>query len=89
MIKYAWKNKNTFYMIISIFQCILQNNENKFVNKNFPLQSRASDLWAVFESSSTLNKFISWPSSLCLKQSDRLSLGQFDSFDPLSSYLGG
>ncbi len=32
-ILYAWNNKNTFYIIISILKYILHNNKNKFVNK--------------------------------------------------------
>ncbi len=46
MIKYAWNNKNTFY-IISIFKCILHNNKNTFVNKINFIYSRQSCDWPV------------------------------------------
>ncbi len=46
MIKYAWNNKNTFYIIISIFKYILHNHKNKFVNKINFIYSRQSCDWS-------------------------------------------
>ncbi len=45
IIKYAWNNKNTFYIIISILKYILHNNKNKFVNKINFIYSRQSCDW--------------------------------------------
>ncbi len=39
MIKYAWNNKNEFYIIITILKYILHNNKNIYVNKiNFIIE---------------------------------------------------